>query len=61
MSDLRNHKHIIIEKYQEKQQVLCMYECLIHRSKDTAKILEKISVTKKQMQNLLDWYPEYFI
>jgi hypothetical protein len=30
----RNHKNIIVQKYQEKQNVIIMYEALMHRTKD---------------------------
>jgi len=58
---MRNHKNIILEKFQEKKNVIIMYDVLIHRVKDKEQVRIKIRVIKDQLNMLLTKYPEYFV
>ncbi len=59
------HKNIIVEKFNQKKNVVVMYKALLGRRErkglDTTETKFKIEKTKGQMQMLLDRHPQYFI
>jgi len=60
-----DHKNIIIEKYNDNQKVIQMYNMLIRRKKakgrDYSETQSKIDTIKKQLEMLQDKFPEYLI
>lgn len=66
--ETKDHKNIIVGKYNQKKNVVIMYQTFLQRQNnkslkkmDTDETLAKIEKTKKQMILLKDKWPEYFI